>query len=121
MLKPVQQALRILMWQAGWAVLGATAFELLVSRQWAYSVLVGAGIGMLGLSYLVLIMVKQGLQITRPATLFTVLSTWLIKTMLVVGLLLIAFRASQLVPLAVILGLIGSLIAYWCSVFFVRG
>ncbi|MES1195897.1 MAG: hypothetical protein ABUL58_03035, partial [Steroidobacter sp.] len=68
-----------------------------------------------------LVMIRHVLNITKPATLFTVLSTWLIKTMLVVGLLLIAFRTPQLVPLAVMLGLIGSLMAYWCSVFFVRG
>ncbi|HEX2585716.1 MAG TPA: ATP synthase subunit I [Steroidobacteraceae bacterium] len=122
MFKPVQQALRILIWQFGWTVLAAVIFGLLVSQRWGWSVLVGAGIGLLATSYLVLVMVKHVLNVTKPATLFTVLITWLIKVMLVVGLLLIAFRSASLVPLAIIIGLTGSLVAYWFSVFlFARG
>jgi len=113
MLKPVQQALRILMWQSGWVVLAAAAFGLLINQRWAWSVLAGAGIGLVATSYLVLVIVKHVLNVTRPATLFTVLITWLIKVMLVVGLLLIALRSPMLTPLPVILGLGGSLLAYW--------
>jgi F0F1-type ATP synthase assembly protein I len=115
MFKPVQQALRILMWQAGWVVLATVAFGLLISRQWAWSVLVGAGIGLISTSYLVLVVVKHVLNVTKPATLFTVLITWLIKVMLVIGLLLIALWSPLLMPLPVILGLGGSLLAYWLS------
>jgi len=118
MLKPVQQALRILMWQSGWIVVAASVLALLVSRQWALSVLAGAGIGLLATSYVVLVMVKHVLNVTKPATLFTVLLTWLIKTMLVIGLLLAAFRSAALSPLAVIAGLTSSLVVYWLSVMF---
>ena len=116
MLKPVQQAARILIWQLGWTVLGAVIFGMLVSGRWAWSIAVGAGIGLLATAYVALVMIKHLLNVTKPATLFTVLITWLIKTMLVVGLLLLALRSHALVPLAVILGLSGSLVVYWFSV-----
>jgi len=119
MFKPVQQASRILIWQFGWVVVSALAFGLLINRQWGWSVLTGAGIGLVATSYVVLVMVKHVLNVTKPATLFTVLITWLIKVMLVVGLLLIALRSPLLTPLAVILGLVGSLMAYWLSMILV--
>jgi len=67
------------------------------------------------------VMVRHVLNVTKPATLSTVLITWLIKTMLVIGLLLIAFRSSQLVPLAIMAGFVGSLVVYWLSVFLRAG
>jgi hypothetical protein len=116
MFKPVQQALRILMWQSGWMVLAAVISGLLISQRWGWSVLVGAGIGVVATAYLAFVMVKHVLNVTKPATLFTVLITWLIKVMLVVGLLLIALRSPVLAPLAVILGLGSSLAVYWLCV-----
>jgi len=118
MLKPVRQALRILIWQVGWTVLATAALALLVNRQWTWSVLTGAGIGLLTTSYLMLVMIRRVVNVTKPATLLTVLLTWLIKTTLVIGLLLIAFKSTALLPLAVILGLGGSLMVYWVSVVF---
>ena len=120
MLKPVQHAFRILAWQVAWTVLAAVIFGLVISQRWGWSVLVGAGIGLLATAYLMFVMVKHVLNVTKPATLFTVLITWLVKVMLVVGLLLIAFRSPRFVPLAVMLGLGGSLTTYWCAAFFNR-
>jgi hypothetical protein len=121
MSKPVQQALRTLIWQSGWVLVSTAFVWSLVNQRWAWSVMVGAGIGLLSTGYVLLVMVKHVLNVTKPATLFTVLITWLIKTMLVVGLLLIAFRSPRLVPLAVMIGLMGSLVAYWLSVYLRAG
>ena len=116
-LTPGQQALRVLAWQLSGAVLSGAMALLLVDARAAWSMLAGAGIGSLGLAYVMLVMLKHGVQITKPATLFSVLITWLIKTMLVMGLLLIAFRSSRLAPLAVMLGLLGSFFVYWLCLF----
>jgi len=115
MMKPVQQVLRILLWQSSWMVASTLVMWLAIDKRWAGSMLAGAAIGLLANSYVLFVMIKHTLRVTRPATLFSVWLAWLIKTILVVGLLMIAFRSPMLLPLAVILGLFGSLLAYWLS------
>jgi F0F1-type ATP synthase assembly protein I len=111
----IAQALRLLRWQFGWMVISGVAACLLLGQRWAWSMATGAGIGLIATSYLVFVMVKHSLTVTKPATLFTLLLTWLIKTILVIVLLLIALRSPALLPLAVILGLSGGLGVYWLS------
>ncbi len=113
--KPALQALHILCWQLSWMVLSAAVMGLMDGRRWAYSILAGAGIGLLTTAYLLFVMIKHSLMPTKSATLFSVLFAWLIKTILAVGLLMVALRSRMLLPLAVILGLSGSLLAYWLS------
>jgi len=115
MKKPAQQVLRILLWQVSWTVSSAAVAGLMSGRLWAVSMLVGATIGLLATSYVLFVMIKHTLMVTKPATLFSVLLTWLIKTILVVGLLLIAFRSRMFLPPAVIFGLSGSFLAYWLA------
>ena len=116
-LTPAKHASRVLAWQFVWLLAGSVLALLLVNRRAAWSMLAGSGIGLLGIAYVMLVMVKHSVQITRPATLFSVLITWLIKTILVVGLLLIALRSPVLTPLAIMLGLMGSFFVYWLCLF----
>lgn len=114
-----RQALRILGWQLlGLIVLTACAgwlYDWRVGR----SVLTGSGIGWLATAYLVFVLIKHSLQPARPATVLSLYGNWLVKTALVVGLLLVALRSQALMPLAVLLGLFGSLTMYWLAVMLV--
>ena len=116
MLKSVtHQALRILLWQAGWVVLAGGLTAVTVGTRAAWSIMAGAAIGLLATSYLVFVLIKQTLQIGKPPSMVSVFAAWLVKTILVIGLLLIALRSRAIMPLLLIVGLCGSLVAYWLS------
>jgi F0F1-type ATP synthase assembly protein I len=115
MLSSVAQGVRILLWQlAGIVLLVAVAwfFDGRVAR----SLLVGGGIGLLATSYLVFVLIKHGLQPTRPATVLGLFANWFVKTLLVLGLLAIAMRYRTLLPAGILLGLAASLMLYWLAV-----
>ena len=107
--------LRILGWQlAGLSLLALPLWWL--DGQLAPSVGVGGGIGLAAALYLVFVQVKHALQPARPANLLSLFTNWFIKTLLVLGLLMIALRSGLFRPLAVLLGLTMSLVLYWLAV-----
>lgn len=110
------QALRILAWQLLGLILWVIAAGLYGGGVVARSVLVGGGIGLAATSYLVFVLIKHSLRPARPVTVLGIFGNWFFKTALVLGLLLIAFRSRQLLPLAVLIGLFGSLATYWLAV-----
>lgn len=116
MLSSVAQGLRILIWQLLGLLLLTAGTGLLYDGRVARSVLVGGGIGLLATSYLVFVLIKRGLQPTRPATVLGLFANWFVKTLLVLGLLVIAMRSRALLPPAILLGLAASLVLYWLAV-----
>lgn len=111
-----RQALRILGWQLVGLLLLTVATGGLYGGRAARSVLAGGGIGMVATGYLVFVLIKHSLQPARPATVLSLFGNWFIKTLLVLGLLMIALRSGMLLPLAVLLGLVASLVIYWLAV-----
>lgn len=106
---------RILGWQL--AGIGLLALPLWwYDGRLALSMSVGGGIGFAAALYLVFVQVKHALRPARPATLLSLLTNWFIKTLLVLGLLMIALRSGSFRPLAVLLGLMLSLVLYWLAV-----
>lgn len=107
--------MRILGWQL--AGIGLVALPLWwYDGQLAVSMSVGGGIGFAAALYLVFVQVKHALQPARAASLLSLLTNWLIKILLVLGLLLIVLRSGFFRPLAVLLGLTMSLVLYWLAV-----
>jgi hypothetical protein len=107
--------LRILGWQL--AGIGLVALPIWwFDSQLALSIGVGGSIGFAAALYLVFVQVKHALQPARPASLLSLLTNWFIKTLLVLGLLMIALRSGYFRPLAVLLGLMMSLVLYWLAV-----
>jgi len=111
-----RQAVRILGWQmTGLIVLWAVAAGLFDGRV-GRSVLVGGGIVLVANSYLVFVLIKHSLRPARPVTVLGIFANWFFKTALVLGLLLIALRSRQLLPLGVLIGLFAGLVTYWLAV-----
>ena len=105
---------RILGWQVVGTVLLFTPFWWIDARL-ARSVCVGGGIGIIASAYLVFVQFKHVLQPARPATVVTLFINWFVKTMLVLGLLMVAMRSSSFKPPALLLGLAMSLVCYWLA------
>lgn len=110
-----RQAVRILGWQMIGLILLTAAAAWLFGGRAARSVLIGAGIGLIAISYLVFVLIKHSLRPARPATVLSLFGNWFIKMGLVLGLLVIALRSGSLLPPAVLIGLSGSLVTYWLA------
>ena len=105
----VRQGVRILGWQLAGMIL-LTGLTWMYDGRIARSLLAGSGIGLLATSYLVF------MQPARPASVLSFFANWFVKTLLVLGLLMIAMRSRSLVPAAILLGLALSLVMYWLAV-----
>lgn len=111
-----RQGVRILVWQLVGMILFTAVAGAIFGARAGLSVLVGSGIGLLASAYLVFVLIKHGLQPARPATVLSLFGNWLIKTLLVLGLLMIALRSRALLPPALLLGLAANLLVYWLVV-----
>ena len=111
----VRQGVRILGWQLAGMIL-LTGLTWMYDGRIARSLLAGSGIGLLATSYLVFVLIKHDMQPARPASVLSFFANWFVKTLLVLGLLMIAMRSKSLLPAAILLGLALSLVMYWLAV-----
>ncbi len=111
----VRQGVRILGWQLAGMIL-LTGLIWMYDGRIARSLLAGSGIGLLATSYLVFVLIKHDMQPARPASVLSFFANWFVKTLLVLGLLMIAMRSRSLLPEAILLGLALSLVMYWLAV-----
>lgn len=108
-----RQGVRILLWQLVAMILLTVAVGVVAGIRAGFSVLVGSGISLLASMYLVFVLIKHGLQPVRPATVLSLFGNWLVKTLLVLGLLMIALRSPSILPPALLMGLAANLLVYW--------
>lgn len=110
----------VLLWQlAGIAVL-AVAFAAALGARAGWSALVGSGIGFLSIAYLMVALLKSSLRPGVMGSMAGIFASWLIKVVLTLGLLAIALRLRAL-PLPLMAGLSGSMLAYWLAMVVGRG
>jgi F0F1-type ATP synthase assembly protein I len=76
------------------------------------SVLAGGGIGLIWTVYMTLTLFRHSLNHGMRMSAATFLTGWLIKLVLTVALLIVAFRSDAIAPLALLAGLAGALVAY---------
>jgi F0F1-type ATP synthase assembly protein I len=106
------------------AQLGATALVALVSYvlaggHAALAASVGGGIGVATTVYLAFALLRAGMAGRADRFGIGLLVTWVVKVVLTLGLLVAAFRA-KLPPLPLLVGLFGTMVAYWLKVTFGR-
>jgi ATP synthase protein I len=108
-----RQALQVLLWQ----VLSVTVLAGLClaakGLKEALSVLAGGGVGVVATAYMAFALLKQNEHAgaTRVAVSFFV--GWVIKVVLTIALLWIAFRSKTMSPPLLIAGFALTFVAYW--------
>lgn len=120
-----REAVHILLWQMGWIVVIAVASGALWGARSGWSVLVGGAIGLVWTVYMVLTFLRHGwVARMHPGATGSgaggLLAAWLIKVLLTISLLVIAFRSKAFVAPALLGGLCVALAAYWIWLVFVR-
>jgi F0F1-type ATP synthase assembly protein I len=108
-----REALRILLWQALWIGVLATIFAVTLGARAALSVVVGGGIGLVWTMYMALVLFKHSLTHGVRLSALSFFAGWLFKIVVTVSLLVVALRSKALVPLPVLAGLFGAMVAYW--------
>lgn len=108
-----RQSVRILLWQALWGGALATIFAVTLGAKAAVSALVGGGIGLVWTVYMALVLFKHSLTHGVRLSAISFFAGWLFKVVVTVSLLVIVLRSRMFVPLAVLLGLFGAMVAYW--------
>jgi F0F1-type ATP synthase assembly protein I len=108
-----RQSAKILAWQLGWIVAGAVACAVIFNLRSGWSVLAGGGIGLIWTAYMAVTLYRHSLSHGMRLGAASFLLAWLIKLALTMSLLVIALRSPSLVPLGVLGGLFGAMVAYW--------
>ena len=108
-----RQAWQILLWQVSWVVAIAAASAVALGARTGWSVLAGGGIGLISTVYMALTMLRHSIDHGRRLSAAKLFAAWLIRMVLTVSMLIIAFRSKALAPLPLLSGLSVALIAYW--------
>ena len=108
-----RQSVRILLWQALWSGALATIFAVTLGAKAAVSALAGGGIGLVWTVYMALVLFKHSLTHGVRLSAISFFAGWLFKVVVTVSLLVIVLRSRMFVPLAVLVGLFGAMVAYW--------
>lgn len=109
-----RQALRIVLGQLGAVLVIAVALALGWNARAAGSALAGGCIGLAATAYLLVAMLRRRMR-PGSAGIGGVFFSWLVKSLLTIGLLLVALRSKAFVPPALLAGLFASLTGYWLS------
>ncbi|HMN47003.1 MAG TPA: ATP synthase subunit I [Povalibacter sp.] len=115
-----RQSVKILQWQLIWIVVMAAIGGMAFGGRAGWSVLVGGGIGSLWTDYMAFTLFRHSLNHGAGLSAASFLVAWLVKLVLTLGLLVIAFRSKAMAPLGLIAGLFGALLAYWASLAFAK-
>ena len=113
-----RQSLGILRWQLGWIVAAALVSGLALEARVGWSVLTGGVIGSIWTVYMALTLFKHSLSHGARMSALSFMLAWIIKVVLTISLLVIAFRSGVFVPLALLGGLFCAMAAYWAWVAF---
>ena len=108
-----RESLKILWWQLGWSVVVAALCAALFGARAGWSLLAGAGIGVIWTAYMAYTQFRHSLNHGVRLSALSFFAGWMIKVALTVSLLVIAFRSGAVAPLAVLAGLFGAMVAYW--------
>jgi len=108
-----RQSVRILLWQVLWSGALATIFAVTLGAKAAVSALAGGGIGLVWTVYMALVLFKHSLTHGVRLSAISFFAGWLFKVVVTVSLLVIVLRSRMFVPLAVLVGLFGAMVAYW--------
>ena len=108
-----RQSVRILLWQALWSGALATIFAVTLGAKAAVSALAGGGIGLVWTVYMALVLFKHSLTHGVRLSAISFFAGWLFKVVVTVSLLVVVLRSRMFVPLAVLVGLFGAMVAYW--------
>jgi F0F1-type ATP synthase assembly protein I len=108
-----RRSLRLLLWQAAFIVALAGLGALAWGARIGWSMLAGGSIGLLWTVYIALTLFRHSLDYGARVSAASFFKAWLLKIVLTIGLLLVAFRAESMVPLGVLGGLFGAMFAYW--------
>jgi len=103
----------MLLWQAGCVAGLAAASAIFWDIKAGWSVLAGGGIGLIWTVYMTLTLFRHSLNHGVQMSAMTFVAGWLIKVLLTVSLLILAFRSKAMAPLPLLAGLSGALVAYW--------
>lgn len=108
-----RQSLQILRWQAGWIVVLAIVCAIVWGARAGWSVLAGGSIGLLWTVYMAFTLYKHSVNHGVRLSAMTFFAGWMIKVVLTISLLIIAFRSGAVAPLPLLVGLFGAMVAYW--------
>jgi ATP synthase protein I len=103
----------MLLWQLGCVVGVAAVAAIFWGVKAGWSALAGGGIGLIWTVYMALAMARHSLDHGRRLSAMTFVAGWLIKVVLTISLLILAFRSKAIAPLSLLAGLSGALVAYW--------
>lgn len=107
-----RRAFKTLLWQLVAVLVLAGTVAIFWNVRAGGSVLAGGGIGLIWTVYMALTLFKHSLTHGAHMTALTFMAGWLIKVALTFALLVAAFRSGAFIPLAVLAGLAGALVAY---------
>ncbi len=113
-----RQSVKILLWQLAWVVAMAAIGGVLFGMRAGRSVLAGGGIGLLWTAYMAFTLFRHSLNHGARLSAASFVVAWLVKLVFTLGLLAIAFRSKAMMPLGLIAGLFGALLAYWVCLAF---
>ena len=103
----------MLAWQMGWIVAIAAVGAIVWDRRVGFGLLVGGAIGSIWTIYMALLLFKHSLSHGVRMSAMSFVMAWLVKLVLTVSLLVIAFRSGFFAPLGLLGGLFVALLAYW--------
>jgi F0F1-type ATP synthase assembly protein I len=108
-----RRSLLLLAWQLGCLFVIAMVCAIALSARAAGSLLIGGGIGLVWTVYMALMLFKHSVSYGARVSALSIFKAWLVKVVMTMVLLVIAFRAERLLPVAVLGGLFTSMVAYW--------
>ena len=108
-----RRSLLLLAWQVGRLIVIAVVCAIALNVRAAGSVLIGGGIGLVWTVYMALTLFKHSVDYGARVSALSIFKGWLVKVVVTLALLVIAFRAESLLPVAVLGGLFATMVAYW--------
>jgi F0F1-type ATP synthase assembly protein I len=108
-----RRSLLLLVWQLVCLVVIAALCAMGWGARAGGSLLVGGGIGLVWTVYMTLTLMRHSADYGARVSALSFLKGWLLKLVMTLALLVVAFRAESLFPLAVLGGLFTTMVAYW--------
>ncbi len=95
----------------------ALLFGMTDGKRAALSALVGGGIGVLATAYMAFSVLRHGLGSPALRVVWGFVVGWVIKVLLTLALLVVAFRSPALAPVPVLAAYMASFIVYWYAAY----
>ena len=112
-LSVVHPAARVLLGQLVVTTTLAAVVWLFWGQTQGVSLLMGGGIAALSTASMALVIAKQGTSSAAGRAVWGFVIGWLVKVMLTVTLLIMAFRSRTVAPLSLLIGYAATYVAYW--------